>query len=82
MQLKPGQEDLALSLPKGGSTELLALVLPETQELDLKDRVRKCYVIEYRSDTVVARTWVDVEDGTVLRQEALGSGEKLILQRD
>jgi hypothetical protein len=41
-----------------------------------------CWVIEYRGDQVSARTWVRVLDGKVMRQEATGHGETLLLERE
>ena len=39
-------------------------------------------MIEYRRDELVARTWVRVSDGKVLKQEAFQKGETLTLVRD
>ena len=42
-----------------------------------------CWVIEYRRDEPVARTWVRASDGKVLKQEAFQKGEvRLTLLRD
>jgi hypothetical protein len=41
-----------------------------------------CWVIEYRRAEVVARTWVRVGDGKVLRQEAFEKGENLTFERE
>jgi hypothetical protein len=38
-------------------------------------------VIEYRRTEVVARTWVRVADGKVLRQELSEKGEALTFER-
>lgn len=73
---------LAIPKPPNEQTELLAEVLPEYQEFQRKDVMKKCFVIEYRSDKVIARTWVDAQDGTVLRQEASLGAESLVLERD
>jgi hypothetical protein len=43
---------------------------------------QECFVIEYRGDELVGRTWVRRADGAVLRQEAFGAGEELVLQRE
>jgi hypothetical protein len=40
-----------------------------------------CWLIEYRGDGLSARTWVRVEDGLVLRQEATQQDDTLILHR-
>ncbi len=41
-----------------------------------------CWVIEYRRAETVARTWVRVADGKVLRQEAFEKGETLTMNRE
>lgn len=41
-----------------------------------------CWVIDYRGDSGTARTWVSVEDGRVLRQEARSQGEVIRLDRE
>ncbi|OWK45289.1 hypothetical protein [Fimbriiglobus ruber] len=65
------------------SQELIAEVLstPERLERKLSDPV-DCWVIEYRGEGVEARTWVNVADGRVMRQEASGFGEKLRFERE
>jgi hypothetical protein len=62
--------------------ELLAQVLADTEEVSHRGKVYTCRVIVYRSDEMTARTWVDVEDGKVVRQEAVGLGDAVVLQRD
>ncbi|QDU22937.1 hypothetical protein [Urbifossiella limnaea] len=48
-----------------------------------KDRAEvPCWVIDYRSDSARVRTWVRVDDGRVLRQEATRDGEMIALERD
>jgi hypothetical protein len=76
-----GAGELLQHLPVGGPRELLAEVLPEKQPLTWKGQVQDCWVIEYRSKEVAARTWVRASDGLVLRQETIGMGERLTLQR-
>jgi hypothetical protein len=41
-----------------------------------------CWVIDYRATAARVRTWVRVDDGRVLRQEAERDGEVLALERD
>lgn len=74
----------AIQIPPlpSGTTELLAEVLPEIRKLEMKEGTKKCFVIEYRNDKLVARTWVDAEDGTVWRQEAFMGGDQLALERN
>jgi hypothetical protein len=77
-QWLPGKSPL---LPEPPST-LSARVLPQPQSLEFKGAVHRCFVIEYRDgEDYIARTWVRMTDGAVLRQEASAHGEKLVLQR-
>jgi hypothetical protein len=62
--------------------ELLARVLAETEQVTHRDTTYTCWVIVYEAGRTAARTWVDVEDGKVVRQEASGVGEVLVLQRN
>jgi hypothetical protein len=62
---------------------LQALVLPETQALDMgRDGLVPALVVEYTGEDIMARTWVREIDGLVLRQEVTRQGETLALQRD
>jgi hypothetical protein len=61
---------------------LFAQVLPEQQNLEWSRQVISCWVIEYRRDELVARTWVRVSDGKVLKQEAFRKGERLKIERE
>ena len=65
---------------------LNAEVLQEPQELNLNDRTYTCYVIEYRdaddiTQTIKARTWIQVSDARVIRQEAILMTDRLRLDR-
>jgi len=62
--------------------ELLARVLPQTEVITVGDNTYTCRVIEYLADRVESKTWVDVEDGKVIKQEASGIGETLVLVRE
>jgi hypothetical protein len=62
--------------------ELLARVQPNTETVTGRDRTYTCRVIVFEGGGVKARVWVDVTDGRVVRQEAGGYGETLVLQRD
>jgi hypothetical protein len=63
--------------------ELVARVDPQPEELTTtRGQRRTCWVIVFRADGVTAKTWVDVGDGKVLRQEADGLGETVALVRD
>jgi hypothetical protein len=62
--------------------DLLAQVLAETEDIPYRGHARPCRVIVFLSDEPAARVWVDLEDGKVLRQEAAGFGDPLVLQRD
>jgi hypothetical protein len=63
-------------------TELLARVQSETETVTSKDKTYTCRVIVFEGRDLKARVWVDVADGRVVRQEAGGYGETLMLQRD
>jgi hypothetical protein len=64
-------------------TEVAARVQEPAEELVTpRGRQRTCRVIVFEADGVVARTWVDVADGKVWRQEANGLGETIAFVRD
>lgn len=63
-------------------TELLARVQDETETVTSNNKSYTCRVIVFEAGDVKARVWVDVTDGRVVRQEAGGYGEALVLQRD
>jgi hypothetical protein len=61
---------------------LAARVLPDPQPIEWNG-THSCLVIECRDDEdYVARTWVNIIDGAVLRQEAGAHGEMIVLQRE
>ncbi len=62
--------------------ELYAAVARSPQNLNWKGEDVSCWVIEYRRAEPVARTWVRVSDGKVLRQEAFEKGESLSFERE
>jgi len=62
--------------------EVVAAVLPEPQTLTRNGRPVACLVVEYRGKRLTARTWVQADDGLVLRQEAERDGERLVMERD
>ncbi len=96
--LKPGQTwpasnvDLTSAIlngacePAGSAslrpTELTARVEPEAERIVHRDKRFTCHVIVFRGKDIVARSWVDVSDGKVIRQEATLLGDKLALERD
>jgi hypothetical protein len=61
---------------------LVAKVSDSPQVLTWQKEQVPCWVIEYRRAEVVARTWVRVTDGKVLRQEAFEKGETLSFARE
>lgn len=68
---------------KSGPKFLNATVLDKLQSLTFEARPVDCLVIEYRGDDeLAAKTWVRQSDGLVLRQEAAGFGDRVILQRE
>jgi hypothetical protein len=60
----------------GSSPELLRWGLPG------REKESVCWVIDYRRGDATARTWVQVSDGKVLRQEAILMGDRLALERE
>jgi hypothetical protein len=72
---------LSVTMPQQPK-ELLAQVQAETEEITHRARTYTCRVIVYKADKITARTWVDVQDGKVVRQEASMMGDTLVLQRD
>jgi hypothetical protein len=75
------QFGLRLAVPEQ-PRELLAEVQTETEAVTHRGKTHTCRVIVYRAEKVTARTWVDVEDGKVVRQEATLMGETMALQRE
>jgi hypothetical protein len=63
-------------------TELLARVQDETDSISYGGKTWTCRVILFEAEEIKARVWVDVTDGRVVRQEASGRGETLVLQRE
>ncbi len=61
---------------------LNAQVLPNLQLLPDTEEAVRCLVIEYEDEELQPRTWVQETTGLVLRQEAAGGGQRLIMQRD
>lgn len=61
---------------------LVAEVGRAPQPLTVRGEAVMCWVIEYRRAEPVARTWVRVSDGKVMRQEAFEKGESLTFERE
>lgn len=61
---------------------LIATVSAAPESLSWQGESVPCWVIEYRGSEPKARTWVRVDDGKVLRQEAFGSGDRVAIDRD
>lgn len=62
---------------------LFAEVAGEPRNLTWQKQEVACWVIEYRrKEDAIARTWVQVKDGKVLRQEAFEGGETLVFERE
>ena len=66
----------------GGETVVTAHVLPQTEPLPGGKDAPLCWVIGYQGDDVTAKTWVQVDNGLVLRQEAERGGDHWVLQRE
>lgn len=76
-----GKAPVRLSAPRR-ARELLARVQPDTETVTHQGKTYTCRVIVFQGDGVRVRTFVDVRDGRVVRQEAGGYGETLVLQRE
>jgi hypothetical protein len=68
--------------PPSAPNVLSARVLAQIESLVWEAQEQQCLVIEYTGDEYTARTWVRQSDGLVLRQEAGGHGDRLVLQRE
>jgi len=79
-ELQPNQP-FNFKLPAGPKF-VDAEVLTEIVEVEYNGRLERCRVIEYRGEDQPARTYVRIEDGAVIRQEAFALGEKIALQRE
>jgi hypothetical protein len=81
----PMVDPLAVFLKQSPRMQYLdAVVLDKTVWLkwgSKKDLV-PCLVIEYQGDDISGHTWIQEEDGLVVRQEITQHGEKLELRRD
>jgi hypothetical protein len=71
-----------LKVPEEKRDPLIGEVLSGERMLDWHDQQIACWVIEYRRDEPVARTWVRASDGKVLKQEAFQKGEALVIIRN
>ncbi len=75
--------EVGIRLPEEKRKEsLVARVGDSPQSLNWQGQEVQCWVIEYRRAEPVARTWVRVSDGKVLRQEAFEKGESLTFERE
>ena len=79
-QKDPALQFLLEKIPEG--TMLQAEVLRETPQLRYDNRFYGCLVIEYRSNNMIARTYVRESDGLVLRQAASIWGDQVTLERN
>lgn len=79
--MKKGNVQMTLK-PPAGPREFEARVLSATQPVNWDKQDHDCHVIEMRAGDHVARTFVRVRDGLVLRQEAEVAGDQMVLQRD
>ncbi len=62
--------------------ELLAEVQAEPETITHRDKSYECQVIVYKAEGFLVKTWVQIEDGKVIRQEASLMDDRLILQRE
>ena len=65
----------------GQPVELIAEVADEPVTIEYGNDSLECWLIEYREEKVIARTWVSVADGRVMRQEAIGENDTLRFER-
>lgn len=81
-QVTDSGKPLGIKLPES-PRELSAEVLRELVKIGYERGEHDCYVIEYRGKDAepVARTFVRVSDGLVLRQEASSMSERFYLER-
>jgi hypothetical protein len=78
----PGQNLDVKKLLGARPTHLDAEVLNETAKIILNGIPFECRIIEFRGEGSVARTYVRMTDGAVMRQEATTRGESIVLQRE
>jgi hypothetical protein len=71
-----------VKLPESKPQQVFARVPHETGTLMWQEKQQTCWWIEYRQDEPIARTWVRVSDGKVLKQEAFRGGENLSIVRE
>jgi hypothetical protein len=62
--------------------EVRARVTAGTEEIGHRERRYTCRIIVFEADRIIAKVWIDVTDGKVIRQEATALGQVLVLQRD
>lgn len=62
--------------------EVRARVTADTEVIVHRERSYICRIIVFEADRVIARIWIDVNDGKVIRQEASALDQLLVLQRD
>lgn len=65
----------------GKAPELIAEVADDPVTIQHGNELIECWLIEYRKEKVVARTWVSIADGRVMRQEAINENETLRFER-
>lgn len=80
--LREKASQYGLKLPEPRTSPLYATVGRHPQLLERPREQVPCWVIDYRRDEPVARTWVRVADGRVLRQEVFQKGETLTIDRE
>lgn len=71
-----------ITVPEEKRGPLIGEVLAGERMLEWHDQEVACWVIEYRRDEPVARTWVRASDGKVLKQEAFQKGETMMIIRN
>lgn len=74
---------LPFKIPKANTPrELVAEVQAEPETITHLKKDYLCQVIVYKAEGFLVKTWVQIEDGKVIRQEASLMNDKLTLQRE
>ena len=74
---------LPIKIPKAKTPrELVAEVQSEPETITHREKNYVCHVIVYKAEGFLVKTWVQIDDGKVIRQEASLMDDKLTLQRE
>lgn len=76
-----GRMPIKLPTPKTAK-EFIAEVQGEPETITHREKEYVCHLIIYKADDMVMKTWVQINDGKVIRQEASMMGDQLTMQRE